>query len=224
MKSTGRISWILMCGAALAGVVAQADDGGTAWRQNFTNMPPSWSVEGKPSVSKALFTAGYTDGTNCVLRMTADNASATLKSDKLSVDLTKTPIMRWRWKAVVLPTGGDGRKPETDDQAIGIYVSSGGWFSQQSAAFRWETLTPKGLDGRAKYGAGVVSIYWVCVRNQEDLKGGGWFVDQVNVADAYRKAFGKLPDRIGVGISCNSQYTGTKAEALLDWVEFVAAP
>ena len=69
MKSTGRISWILMCGAALAGVVAQADDGGTAWRQNFTNMPPSWSVEGKPSVSKALFTAGYTDGTNCVLRL-----------------------------------------------------------------------------------------------------------------------------------------------------------
>jgi len=224
MQTAVRIGWVWVCGAVLAGTAAQAADGVTPWRQNFTNMPSGWSVEGKPAVSKAVFTAGYADGTNCVLRMTADNASATLKSDKLSVDLKKTPILRWRWKAVTLPTGGDGRKSETDDQAIGIYISSGGFFSQQSAAFRWETATPKGVDGRAKYGGGMMSIYWVCVRNQDDLKSAGWFVEEVNVADAYRKAFGKVPERIGVGISCNSQYTGTKAEALLDWVEFVAAP
>lgn len=224
MKTVTRIGRTLVCGALLAVTSAQADDGGAPWRQNFTNMPSSWSVEGKPTVSKAVFCAGYADGSNCVLRMTADNASATLKSDKLPVDLAKTPIMRWRWKAVTLPAGGDGRKSETDDQAIGIYVSSGGWFSQQSVAFRWETVTPRGISGRAKYGGGVMSIYWVCLRNQDDLKGDAWHVEEVNLAEAYRKAFGKVPDRIGLGISCNSQYTGTKAEALLDWVEFVAAP
>ncbi len=227
MKTKWRIARTLirasMWVAVLAGMSAQAD-GGAPWRQNFTNMPSGWSVEGKPMVSKAVFTAAYADGTNSVLRMTADKATATLKSDKVAVDLAKTPIMRWRWKAVTLPTGADGRKSATDDQAIGIYISSGGYFSQQSVAFRWETLTPKGADGRAKYGGGVLSTYWVCLRNQEDLKDTGWYTEEVNVAEAYRKAFGKVPEKFGIGISCNSQYTGTKAEALLDWVEFVAAP
>ncbi len=193
------------------------------WRQSFGTMPRDWETQGKPGVAKAAFTCGFEDGTNRVLRMTSDKASSTFKSGKLSVDLTKTPVMRWRWKAVALPEGADGRKTDRDDQAIGLYVSAGGMFSQQSVALRWETDTPKGTEGRAKYAAGVVSICWECVRNKSDLATNGWYVDEANVADIFKKAFGEIPSRIGVGVSCNSQYTGTKAEALLDWVEFVPA-
>lgn len=219
-------AWHVVFGIALAVAVRAAGEGAVSapvWRQTFADMPSDWEVQGKPGVAKAVFAAGFADGTNRVLRMTADKASGTFKSGKLAVDLNKTPVMRWCWKAVTLPDGGDGRSGKSDDQAIGLYVSAGGMFSQQSVAFRWETETPKGAEGRAKYGAGIVSISWHCLRNKSDLGTNGWFVEEANVGEAFQKAFGAVPARVGFGVSCNSQYTGTKAEALLDWVEFAPA-
>lgn len=205
----------------LAGTAVAEDAGG--WRQTFATMPKDWEIQGKPGVDKARFEGGHADGTNRVLRMTSDKASATFKSGKLAVDLNRTPVMRWRWKAVKLPDGADGRKGERDDQAIGLYVSAGGMLSQKSVALRWETETPKDASGRAKYAGGVVSIFWKCIRNKADVSPDGWFIDEVNVADCFRTEFGEVPAKIGLGVSCNSQYTGTKAEALLDWVEFAPA-
>ncbi len=196
-------------------------------RISFAEKAKGWDVSGVPGCAKAVFTAGYADGTNRVLRMTADKATATFKSGKLGVDLNKTPIMRWRWKAVELPAGADGRDGKLDDQAIGLYISTGGMFSQKSVAYRWETDTPRGETGRAKYAAGVVSIYWISVRNKDDMNkasdADGWFIEEANVAEAFKEAFKDVPGNIGLGISCNSQFTGTKAEALLDWVEFLPA-
>lgn len=214
------LPWRVICGLVLMGGLAQAAEKSEPTRITFVKMPDDWDVRGVPGRAKAKFEAGYADETNVVLRMTSDNATATFKSGKLGVDLDKTPIMRWRWKVVALPPGADGRNEKLDDQAIGLYVSAGGMFSQKSVAYRWETETPKGESGRAKYGAGMVSIYWVSVRNKDDA---GWYIDEANVAEDFKKAFDKIPDAIGLGISCNSQFTGTKAEALLDWVEFVPA-
>lgn len=221
-----RILLASLCGVWMGVCAAHALEVGEGdLKFSFERMPRDWDVQGVPGKAKAVFQGGYEDGTNRVLRMTSDKATATLKSGKLSVDLKKTPVMVWRWKAVQLPDGADGRSDKLDDQAIGIYISTGGMFSQKSVAYRWETDTPRGASGRAKYGAGMVSIYWIGVRNKEDLTpdDDGWIVEQANVADAFRDAFGEVPATIGLGISCNSQYTGTKAEALLDWVAFVTA-
>lgn len=212
--------------AVAAAAVAAAGDAPVVtggWRQDFRALPDGWKVQGKPRVPDAVFVIAEVEGSNRVLRMTADKASATFKSGALAVDLSRTPVVRWRWKALTLPGGADGRDPKRDDQAIGLYVSAGGMFSQKSVAFRWETETPKGAEGRAKYAAGVMDLSWRCVRNREDLGTNGWYVDEANVADAFRAAFGSVPDRIGIGICCNSQYTGTRAEALLDWIEFCPA-
>jgi len=154
--------------------------------------------------------------------MSADKASASLLSgDALSVDLKKTPILRWRWRATVLPTGADARNPDKDDQAIGIYISSGSRFRQQSIAYRWETQPPAGAEGSVQY-AKVVTIKWFALRDESHMDGQTFFTEERNVAEDFEKAFGSVPERIGIGISCNSQYTGSKAEAQLDWIEFVA--
>lgn len=200
-------------------------DAVTPVRVSFEKMPSDWDVKGVPGRDKAVFTAGYEDGTNKVLRMTSDNATATLKSGKLGVDLNKTPIMRWRWKIVKLPDGADGSNEKLDDQAIGLYVSAGSMLRQKSVAYRWETDTPTGVTGRAKYAAGVVSLFWISVRNKDDVADktddDGWRIDTAHVAEDFKKAFDEIPSSVGLGISCNSQFTGTKAEALLDWVEFL---
>ena len=61
------------------------------------------------------------------------------------------------------------------------------------------------------------------MRNQDDMASGEWYIEARNVADDFVKVFGAIPSEIGLGISCNSQYTDSQAVALLEWVEFTAA-
>jgi hypothetical protein len=212
-------AYSVLCGCALLCSPASAR------RITFDTIPSGWDVQGKPFTREAVFTIqdDPEQPGHRWLSMTADKASASLLSGSiLNVDLKKTPILRWRWRVTVLPSGADGRDPKKDDQAIGLYISSGSRFKQQSIAYRWETQPPSGADGFARYAAGTVSIKWFALRDESHADGKTFFVEERNVAEDFQKAFGAIPERIGLGISCNSQYTGSSAEAQLDWVEFVA--
>jgi hypothetical protein len=216
MKSA---TYFVLCGCALF------CSSSAAQRITFDAIPSGWDVQGKPFTRAAVFTIqdDPEQPGHCWLSMTADKASASLLSGStLSVDLKKTPILRWRWRVTVLPSGADGRDPKKDDQAIGLYISSGSRFKQQSIAYRWETQPPSGADGFARYAAGTVSIKWFALRDESHADGKTFFIEERNVAEDFQKAFGAVPERIGLGISCNSQYTGSSAEAQLDWIEFVA--
>ncbi len=200
------------------------EDSDVVWRIDFNQMPANWEIQGVPFGRKADFSVGVTEGmTQPGLLMTADNASATLRMKGAipGVDLNKAPIMRWRWRVTVFPTGADGRVSAKDDQAIGIYVSTGGMLSQKSVAYRWETETPVGEEGNVKY-ARVVSVFWISCRDKDS--GSVFFTEERNVADDFQRAFGSIPSEVGIGISCNSQHTGTKAAAQLEWIEFRRKP
>ncbi len=192
------------------------------WRQEFQTMPDGWKLKGKPGTPAAVFEPGRSaDGSNTWLNMTADKASASLVVELPNVKLADTPILRWCWRVTVLPKGADGRESAKDDQAIGLYVSAGGMFSQKSLAYRWETETPIGEEGTASYAAGVVKVKWFCLRNKQSAKDDSFIIEERNVAADFKSHFGKVPEKIGMSVSCNSQYTGSKAEAQLAWVEFV---
>jgi hypothetical protein len=194
------------------------------WRQDFSSMPDDWEVQGKPFTAKAKFSIEEDpSGTNAWLNMTADKATATFRMKKpLPIDLNKTPIVRWRWRVTTYPTGGDSRNPKTDDQAIGLYFSTGSTFSQKSVAYLWETDTPVGLIGTSVY-ARVVTVQWHSLRNEESSKPDLFYIEERNLAEDFKAAFDMVPDKLGLGVSCNSQYTGTKAAAQLDWIEFLPA-
>lgn len=197
----------------------------TVWREDFDALPKDWEVRGKPGTPRAKFEAvtiaADTNATVSVLRMTADAASSSVVASLPAVDLRKTPILRWRWRVIELPAGADGLDPKKDDQAIGVYVSAGGMFSQRSVAYRWETETPVGASGTAKYAGGVARVQWFCLHNRGSASN-EFVVESRNVAEDFKKAYGEIPEKIGLSISCNSQYTGGKAAAELDWIEFVA--
>ena len=217
---------MLCCVSAL--VFAHAAWGatnGAAWRLTFDTMPDGWEVKTKPGTPAAVFAvvdcpeaAGHK-----ALNMEADKASASLTGQIKDVDLNETPIMRWSWRVTTFPEGADGRDAGRDDQAIGVYLGAGGFLSQKSLAYRWETDTPRGTNGQAEYAAGVVQVHWHCLRNRQDGTNGAFRVEERNVAEDYRAAFGSTPRKFGLSISCNSQYTGTKAAAQLEWIEFRAA-
>jgi len=208
-------------------VVLAVASGATAhatWREEFRTMPKGWEVRTVPGtdVTRYRADAGGAHGAG-VLVMEADDASATLATQLKSVDLRETPILRWRWRVLEYPRDADGREAERDDQAIGIYVSAGGILGQRSIAYRWETDTPIGTEGDATYGAGLVKVHWIGVRNKDDGTG-VWHTDERNIAADFQRVFGYIPDQPIIAVTSNSQYTNSHAVAELDWIELDLPP
>jgi hypothetical protein len=208
----------------LAGRLAAAgsEDSAGGWREDFSKQPPGWEIRRKPGVPLADFNVEPAEeAQDGALGMTAIDASGMFATKLEHVDLRRTPILRWRWRASVLPAGADGRDSDRDDQAIAIYVSTGNVLRQKSISYRWETDTPVGSEGEATYAAGIVKTKWFAVRNKKDI--GSFFVEERNVARDFERAFGFVPEEVNIGVTCNSQYTGTSAAAELDWIELVPA-
>ena len=191
--------------------------------QTDGNAVTGWTYKGKFATDDAVFSIVKMDGVK-VLKMTSNNATGTVLYDIANIDLEKYPYMRWKWRVDVLPKGADGMNPDKDDQAIGIYIGTGSTFSQESIAYRWETVTPKGKSGFVKYGMGAVKVHWRCIRNEKDgLK--RWYVDECNLGKDLKRIFeGKIPKKMAITISANSQYTGTSSVAYLEYIEFSTQP
>src|SRR5215470_17535410 len=155
-----RVTRLVACAVLLgcidhAAWVAAAELGAARWREDFHTQPPGWEVRRKPGVKVAEFTVEpASNDHDGALLMTAVAASGMFGIHLQNVDLRRTPILRWRWRAITLPTGADGRVHERDDQAIAIYVGTGGPLRQKSVAYRWETETPVGSEGDSSYAAG----------------------------------------------------------------------
>ena len=182
-----------------------------------------WTYKGKWGTDDAKFDIVKMDGVK-VLRMESSKGTGSLLYDISRIDLKKYPYMSWKWRVDVLPAGADGEDPDKDDQAIGIYIGSGSTFSQESIALRWETKTGKGKTGFVKYGMGAVKVHWRCIRNEKDgLK--RWYVDECNLGKDLKRIFeGKIPKKMAITISANSQYTGTSSVAYLEYIEFSTQP
>ena len=217
---------LLLCSAVMQ--AAPASTGKTV-RIDFRNAKQDgkavtgWTYKGKFATDDAVFSIVKMDGVK-VLKMASDKATGTILYDIANIDLEKYPYMRWKWRVDVLPKGADGMDSDKDDQAIGIYIGTGSTFSQESMAYRWETVTPKGKSGFVKYGMGAVKVHWCCIRNEKDgLK--RWYVDECNLGKDLRRIFGgKIPKKMAITLSANSQYTGTSSVAYLEYIEFASQP
>ena len=89
-----------------------------------------------------------------VLHLESHNDRATITRDlRGSVSLARTPILRWRWKVLVMPTGGDARRRETADQAAQVYVT---WprppalLRSRIIGYAWDTTAPAGSTFRSE--------------------------------------------------------------------------
>lgn len=200
-----------------------------AWKENFEEAekgknnrftPKEWKLRAKMFTNTAVFDLKHDSQMNkYVLHMFSDVATGTYLRKVPNVDLNQYPVMRFCWRVTRLPTEADGRDNEKDDQAIGIYLGTGR-FRQESIAYRWETVTPKGASGKASYGGGCVDVQWYALRNQTDSLN-TWYTETVDVAKDYQNTYGYLPKSFAISVVCNSQNTKSIAEADLAWIEFL---
>ncbi|MBS1369087.1 MAG: DUF3047 domain-containing protein [Lentisphaeria bacterium] len=196
------------------------------WREDFSKdkpdkkgFPEGWKQEGTlPGVPASK--VSLRDG---VLHLESDKSSGGLLRILKTVDLNKTPVMRWRWRSLELPKRGDGRDSDRDDQAVGLYLILPGFWQKKSLSYHYETETPKGQWGETSYLCGVVKVTFTVLRNETDTLG-EWYVEERNVAEDLKKCYGEIPKEFAIGIISNSNNTASRAAAEIDYIEFVPAP
>jgi hypothetical protein len=157
---------------------------------------------------------------NRVLHLRSDDDSSTI-SKEVKVDLKQYPILQWRWKAVVLPTGGDARRKQSDDEAAQLYVT----FPRFPSAVRsrvigyiWDSTAPVG----ATFPSQKVSTVTFVVVRSGDADLGRWVTETRNVLEDYRRIYGEAPaETVGaISISINSQNTNSRAESYFGEILF----
>lgn len=138
------------------------------------------------------------------------------------LDLHKYPYMRWRWRIIRRMDIPEGISDEPDDQACVVYITDGDYMNQKCVGYRWEHNTPVGKRRLVEYAGALVSA--LCVRNRETPVG-EWMVEEHNVLEDYKAAFGKTPaSDFVISIGGNSQHSRSQTRVEIDYIEFLAEP
>lgn len=222
---------IILSGAALFSACSYlpAADSVAPWREDFNqtekkenvDAPVNWKVDATiAGVSQTSFyVVEDKDVKSKKLVIDANKATGGLVCNpSKQVDLTKTPILRWKWRVKNLPPGGDGRVLAKDDQALAIYIGFRDWFRKKTVSYRYESETPAGDTGQINYG--LVKVKWYCLRNKNDATD-RWYTEERNVAEDLKKAYGFVPKDFALSVCANSQYTSSHTIAEVDYLEFV---
>ncbi|MDD3155106.1 MAG: DUF3047 domain-containing protein [Victivallaceae bacterium] len=183
-------------------------------------LPKNWRPRGtKLLVPPTVFEISDSSGSEKILRVTANRATGNLMT-ALPADfkLKEYPIMRWRWRVLSLPPGGDCRNPSRDDQPIAIYVATGGLLRERVIAYRWENLTPANYECKLRY---LFEVHCIAIRNGT-MPLGEWVVEERNVLADFERIYKLVPHNLGLSISANSQYSQSHTVAEIDYIEFVA--
>jgi hypothetical protein len=178
-------------------------------------LPDGWQVKvnrGAPDI------AYIGEGNNRVLRFKSSKSSFALERG-VDIDLAQYPLLTWSWKVSELPTGGDFRRPSTDDQAAQVLVA---FADRHVLTYIWDTSAPKGSWQSASHVPLIHIFALVCRSGQEELN--RWLAETHNVAQDYQKAFEMAPARVkGIRLQINTQHTGSSAESYFGDISFRAA-
>jgi hypothetical protein len=133
-----------------------------------------------------------------------------------------TRFVRWKWRALVLPKGGNECKEDLGDSAAVVYVSWKRGLKWYSLKYVWSTLAPKGATCDQKRNLFVVQDTVV-------LESGGpvgvWKQESIDPSADFRAHFeggdahADVPDLVGIGIMSDGDQTQSISSA--DYTGFV---
>ena len=183
-------------------------------------VPPGWEGETWGKSSAFALSIIVNDGQR-VLHLESQNDRATITRDlRGEVSLARTPILRWRWKVVAMPSGGDARQLQTADQAAQIYIT----WSRPPALLRsriigyaWDTTAPAG----STFASAKTSTVTYIILRSGPGELGRWVEERRDVRADYRTVFGEEPsDPTAITLSIDSNDTHSRAESLIGPIRF----
>lgn len=208
----------------LVGVAAAADqvliEDWKAYKVGAAGLPGNWKPQNWGTPNYQNITVAD-DGGHRALHMKSVNDSSTINREiKGKVDLKKTPILEWEWKALVLPKGANSCNKDTDDQAGQVFLL---WprfpeaVRSRIIGYVWDSTQPVGTICKSEK-TGMVT-YIVVRSGPADLN--HWITEQRNVVEDFRKVYGEAPDDPGVlSVAIDSNDTQSTAEMMYGAIRF----
>jgi hypothetical protein len=136
--------------------------------------------------------------------------SAVAIAKEFKYDPKEYPLLRWQWRVLEVPQGGDERFKKTGDSAAAIYVIFQGLFRPDNLKYVWSASLPLGTTTESPFSS---TTRIVVLRNQFSPLG-EWVSERVNVYADYKRLFDREPNPVqAIGLMSDSDNTGSKAVA-----------
>jgi len=134
-------------------------------------------------------------------------------------DLGAHPVLAWKWRPRILPSGADERESGRNDSALGVYVVfPHSPVSVKTVKYVWSAAAPVGTTASAS--AGLTRM--VVLRSGPSTDS-GWVEEAVNVGRDYQRLFGDAPARPR-GIAVLTDADQTRNRAVGDYAAFRVCP
>ena len=134
----------------------------------------------------------------------------------------KAQVVRWRWRALTLPRGGNECAKGVEDSAAVVYLTWRRALKWYTIKYSWSAVGPKGetCDRRSSPFSAQDTVI---------LESGGpldtWRSEEIDLRAEFRKHFADgradadVPDFIGMGLMTDGDQT--KSESSADYAQFV---
>lgn len=187
--------------------------------ESFEEYPPlafptQWKARGDEDTARLIYRVAEENG-NHFLHAHADRRAIQIGLVRV-FQPREFPLLRWCWRVIQLPPGGDERRKETHDSAAGVYVIFDNQIFPRVIKYVWSSTVPVGTRMQNP-------LYWrakmiVLRSGPADL--GAWHQETVNFYRDYRELFGAEPGQVqGIGLMSSSSFT--KSVAVADYDDFL---
>jgi hypothetical protein len=137
---------------------------------------------------------------------------------------SKARLVRWKWRAVTLPRGGNECDSHKADSAAVVYLTFKRLLHWYTLKYVWSAVGPRGATCDRKRSP-FSSQDTIILESGPPLD--TWRDEEIDLATEYRNHFegGKtdadVPDFVGIGIMSDGDQTGSESSA--DYAAFVVA-
>ena len=209
MRRVFGIAAAALCALCLSGPEVAGQQGPAVAFQaaDAGKFPPGWKA--KEDEGRAVYTVRAEAG-EAFLHAESARSSHTVGYE-LTADPAVTPRLRFAWRPLTLPPGGDERAKATNDSALAVYVIFEGWgIPPKSIKYVWSTTLAPGTSTESPYSSRAkVAV----LRSGPPAAPGAWVEEEVDVAADYRRLFGErgVPRVQGIAVLTDSDNTGSRA-------------
>jgi len=190
--------------------------------EDFEGGPLRWQQKKSPPKGKPEYLIEV-EGENHFLRgAPPKGAEGKIIYKRQVIDLKKTPLLHWKWRALVLPEGGDEGGKGKNDSAAGVYVYLQKGPLRRILKYCWSSSHT----GKEWITAPNPSWFWKTrmkvLRTGPPL--GQWVEETVDLAKDFKEAFGDDAIDRAEGIGVLSDGDQTKSLSSADYDDFVLLP
>lgn len=228
--------------AGNAGSQEMIDVGNFSAAKTWNLIPADWKPLFFRNISRhTLYSIIEDNGTPAIMAKADGSASGLIR--EVRINPLEYPIIRWKWKIENILKKGDPGRKEGDDYPARIYITfkydpgKAGFFEKTkyetarlvygqypphaAITYIWESRSPVGLMTPNTYTDR--NIMFVVESGSEKLN--QWIVEERNLVEDYRRAFGEDPPMIsGVAIMTDTDNTGETATAYFGDIRFEKKP